>query len=80
VCLDCFSHRYGRSLVQNLTIQNFDFIIILAQIINNFSKVRQKKISKKNYGEIVKVLRYYIHWDVTLLKKRAVHMTIVGLA
>jgi len=45
VCLDCFNiktlswHVYN----SNLNIGSFDFILILAQIINNFSKVQQNE-------------------------------------
>jgi hypothetical protein len=37
------SHYYGWSIVQNLTIELFDFIKNLTQTINIFSKVRQNK-------------------------------------
>jgi hypothetical protein len=48
------SHYYGWSIVQNLTIELFDFIKNLTQTINIFSKVRQ---NKKNliYAEMIKV-------------------------
>jgi hypothetical protein len=38
--------------------ENFDFIKILTQIINNFSKFQQNKKIKIIYAEMVKVLRY----------------------
>jgi hypothetical protein len=48
MCLNCFSMKSLLWKVCNLELDNwtFDFIKILAQIKNNFSKVQQNNFSK----------------------------------
>jgi len=63
MCLDCFNFESPSWKVydSNLDSWTFKFIKILAQIMNNFSKI-QKNEKNLIYAKMVKVLQY--HWPI----------------
>ncbi len=60
MCLDCLGYKSLSLKIfgSKRDNQNFDFIKILKQIIDNFSKFQQTK-NNLIYAEMVKILRWY---------------------
>jgi len=61
VCIDCFNFKLLdlkllKVCSSNLTVNFFDFIKNLAQIINNFSKVQQNKKIKIKINKMLYIL------------------------
>jgi hypothetical protein len=50
------SHSFGRFVIQNLAIELLILLKVLAQTIDNFSKVWQNKKNNLIYAKMIKVV------------------------